>query len=82
MKRILFILLSCLMLTGCLKTVGLNIQPSSQKPLQLLPVQWSVVKIDNKTVYTLDQQNFNNLSLNMEETQNRLWEDYNLLYVK
>jgi len=41
-------------------------------PLELNSVEWKVIQYNNLTYYSLDSQNFTNLSLNMQEVQDRL----------
>lgn len=42
-------------------------------PLELRQVQWNVIQYDNVYYYALDDQNFTNLSLDMQEVQDRLY---------
>lgn len=46
---------------------------NTPSPLKLEQVEWKVTSQDDIMYYSLDSQNFSNLSLNLQEIQDRLY---------
>ena len=75
------ILLLLVPLSGCLTSRDITTKPLDRlsldivrpKPLQLRQVQWKVIKHDQVVYFSLDAKNFENLTKNIEDAQNRLF---------
>lgn len=72
------ILLACLILSGCCLFSDNKLTESVHEynlpaPLELNNVEWSVIEHNGYNYYSLDSRNFSNLSLNMQEVQDRLY---------
>lgn len=84
--KMFLVLATCFTLTGCESfkvitealdrpTLGIT-QPA---PLDLRPVEWRVFNYENTPYYALDSKNYENLSKNTEDIQNRLFLDEEII---
>lgn len=77
--------MACVILTSCSTSVitkpieRATLDVEVPPPLKLRQIDWKVLKVDSSVYFTLTPKEFEDLSKNAEDVQNRLFLDYNII---